>query len=134
MPTLEYIEVLRTTTCWCGIHLAIPDNLLRRAKESNSVGIYCPLGHKFFFSESEADKLRKQLERAQSDRDWHRQRQQAERDLREHTERQLSAQKAATTKARKRHAAGVCPACKRTFQDVQRHMHSKHPDFDPAAS
>jgi DNA repair exonuclease SbcCD ATPase subunit len=61
-----------------------------------------------------------------------RQRAQAERDLREDTERRLSAQKAQTTKARKRAAAALCPCCNRSFVQLRRHMETKHPGYDPA--
>lgn len=33
--------------------------------------------------------------------------------------------------ARRRHAAGVCPCCNRTFTNVQRHMKTKHPTIVP---
>jgi hypothetical protein len=46
-------------------------------------------------------------------------------------ERRYAAQKGATTKARKRHVAGVCPCCKRSFKQVREHMERMHPDYDP---
>jgi hypothetical protein len=40
----------------------------------------------------------------------------------------LTAQKAATTRARRRSAAGTCPCCGRTFQQLVRHEKAKHPE------
>jgi hypothetical protein len=39
------------------------------------------------------------------------------------------AEKAAKTRIKNRIAKGVCPCCNRTFQDLQRHMTTKHPDY-----
>lgn len=140
MIVIEYTEVLHTTTCYCGIHLAVPANLLRQVRDEGSGGpngdggLYCPLGHKFYFHESELDRERKRREQAEQRAQRADQRRQAERDLREHTEAKLRAQKGATTRARKRAAAGVCPCCHRSFENVRRHMTEKHPGFDPAKS
>lgn len=44
----------------------------------------------------------------------------------------LTAQKAQTTKARnqlKRVKHGVCPCCSRSFQNLRRHIETKHPTF-----
>jgi hypothetical protein len=131
MSTITYTGELVALTCWCGMRHAVPEELrnfqLRQHENGREVvSIYCPLGHTHVpAGEGEAARLRKQLERTEA-------RRQAERDLREDTERRLAAQKGATTKAKKRHAAGVCPVCKRTFSQMQRHMASQHPGYDPA--
>jgi hypothetical protein len=133
VTTLNYTETLEVTTCWCGIHLAMPTNLLRNAKEYGT-DVYCPIGHKFGWDETKADRLQKKLDAAERQRDELRRRVAAERDLRADTERRLTAQKAATTRARKRHAAAVCPCCKRSFVQLRRHMAAKHPDYSPEAT
>lgn len=74
----------------------------------------------------EAVRLRERL-RAERDRAA---RLAAERDQAEASAR---AYKGAATKARKRAKAGTCPCCKRTFQQLARHMASQHPDFEPDA-
>ncbi len=132
MSTLTYYASLTVTTCWCGMRHAIPEELhniqLRQHRNGERVTpVYCPIGHAHIpAGEGEAQRLQKQLERAE-------QRRQAERDLREHTERQLAAQKGATTKAKKRAAAAVCPVegCGRSFVQLRRHMATKHPDYEP---
>lgn len=128
MTTITYTGKLETTRCWCGIALAVPASLLREA-HNNGVAIYCPIGHAFSWNVTEADRQRERAEQAEARATRAEQRRQAERDLREHTERQLSAQKGATTRAKKRAAAALCPCCNRSFSQLSRHMQTKHPDY-----
>lgn len=116
----------------CGITYAIPYAMQKAAHEAGNRKItwYCPNGHCLGYSAPGVDQKRAQ--KAEADAKFYRERFEAERDLHDHTTNRLRAQKAATTKAKKRHAAGVCPCCNRTFQQLQRHMANKHPDFDPA--
>ena len=85
--------------------------------------IYCPLGHKPVWGDkSRVDELEGKLALERSNSAFWREREAA-------AERRVSAQRGVTTKLKKRIAAGVCPCCKRTFQDVSRHMKGQHPDF-----
>jgi hypothetical protein len=96
----------------------------RDGKEQTS--IYCPLGHGHIVSgKGEAEELRERLKREQD---------RAARLIadRDQIQASLTAQKGATTRARKRAAAAVCPCCNRPFVQLRRHMASKHPDYDPA--
>ncbi len=115
----------------CGVMYAIPQTMQENAYKIGHRKIvwFCPNGHELGYNgksqaEQERDQAQSSLQRAQE-------RAAAERDLRVHTERQLRAQKAATTRARKRHVAGVCPACNRTFSQLVEHMKTQHPDFKP---
>jgi hypothetical protein len=129
--TIEFTDRLVVLTCWCGINHAVPQNLrdyqLRQHRDGRNVtSIYCPLGHEHMpAGEGEAAKLQRQLEveRERAGR-LAAQRDQAQASARAH--------KAAATRARRRAAAGVCPCCQRTFKQLQRHMTTKHPDYDPA--
>jgi len=106
--------------CVCGVMFALPARLLaNRRKQGGS--FYCPNGHSLMFSKPENERLREQLQ-AEKDRAA---RLAAERDQ---AEASLKAQKAATTRARRRSAAGTCPCCGRTFQQLVRHMKAKHPE------
>lgn len=128
MTTLTYTGQLVTTTCWCGIHYAIPKELFDVVHGQHRDGrkqtdIYCPVGHVWAFAgEGEAEQLRKQLEREQ-------QRLQATRDLLAHEERSHAATRGHLTRTKKRVGNGVCPCCGRTFQQLARHMKAKHPDY-----
>ena len=53
----------------------------------------------------------------------------ADRDLKEHQRR---GEKAAKTRIKNRIANGVCPCCRRSFQNLHRHMLNKHPDYASA--
>lgn len=118
----------------CGIIYAIPERLRARAKElgGRQRVWFCPNGHELGYSgRSEAQTERERAEKAAAQVRWAEQRLRAERELREDTERRLSAQKGQTTKARKRAAAALCPCCNRSFVQLRRHMETKHPDYDP---
>lgn len=120
MTTLTYTGTLVVTSCWCGIKMAIPDDLWKQAKDKGA-GVYCPLGHSWVVKETRADTLQREL--------------QYERDARRYAEdeaarqkRQASAARGQVTKLRKRAIAGACPfGCRRHFADLERHVASKHP-------
>ena len=117
MPEIAYTEVLQTTTCWCGIHLAVPENLYRVAHDEGK-SIYCPLGHLFGWSETYKTKFEREQKRVK-----------ATKDLLAQEERSHAATRGQITKLKNRVHAGVCPCCNRTFQNVARHMKTKHPDY-----
>jgi hypothetical protein len=128
--TMTYVGTLELDTCWCGITHAIPSDLKAKQRRDwqdgrQQTNIYCPLGHSYIIS-GESPLAAEQRRRERAER-----RAAAERDLREDTERRLRAQKGATTRARKRHAAALCPCCNRSFVQLRRHLATKHPDYDP---
>lgn len=118
MSTINYTEKLTVTSCWCGINLAVPATLYDHAKDDDKNHIYCPLGHTFVFR----DNYRKNLEAEQR-------RHRATKDLLAAEERSHVATRGHLTRTKKRVAAGVCPCCHRTFQQLARHMANKHPDY-----
>jgi hypothetical protein len=126
MTTLSYSETLTVVHCHCGIAVGIPQNLARvMHDEGESKHAYCPLGHRFVFGDSYKEKLetaRAELERAQR-------RAQATRELLHAEERSHSATRGHLTRTKKRVGNGVCPCCKRSFENLARHMTSKHPDY-----
>jgi DNA repair exonuclease SbcCD ATPase subunit len=103
---------------------AITANLARQASE-NGHKVYCPLGHVWVVTETVQQKLDRERER----REAAERRAQASRDLLAAEERSHSATRGHLTRVKKRTAHGVCPCCNRTFQNVARHMESKHPEF-----
>lgn len=119
----------------CGVIFGITMDL-QKARRADKGTLYCPNGHQMSWQESEADKLKKaktELERRlANEKEWNEQQGKWLRDEREahkKTERSLSATKGVLTKTRKRVAAGVCPCCNRTFQQLSRHMSGQHPDY-----
>jgi hypothetical protein len=81
------------------------------------------------YTESTVQRLEKQLaaekrraEYAVTARKW------AE-EQRDHAEARRRAAKGQVTKMKNRAAAGLCPCCRRHFENHERHMASKHPGF-----
>lgn len=83
---------------------------------------YCPAGHGQSYTKSEVTRLREKLEDEKKNAEFWRKRA-------DEADRSKAAIKGQLTKERKRVGNGVCPCCNRTFQNVARHMASKHPDF-----
>jgi hypothetical protein len=107
----------------CGITFAMPETMLvARRKEAGS--FYCPNGHRWGWKETEADRLRKQLEETQIAL-----RKSKCETLNEQTKRVgVEFEKSKLEKKLHRSNNGVCTFCGRTFQNLMRHMKSKHPD------
>lgn len=112
----------------CGVLFGAPQKLFA-ARRCDGQVFYCPNGHARVFRESEADRLRRELERE-------RDRRANLRSRLDQTEASLRAARGAATRARnerdrdrRRIAAGVCPCCKRSFANLRRHMTAKHPEF-----
>lgn len=89
---------------------------------------YCKCGWGYS-NNNENAKLKKELEQTKRSLEFHSRNATAEREARERTQRQLSATRGAKTRIVNRIKHGVCPCCNRTFQDLQAHMATKHPDF-----
>lgn len=105
----------------CGIEFGVPAHFYNE-RRNNGGGWYCPNGHRRAFKEPVVDQLRRQRDRLK-------QAIAEKEDALDSAYRQVSAARGQITKLKKRASAGVCPCCNRTFQNLQRHMASKHPDF-----
>lgn len=118
-----------TSCCVCGIIFAVPAEFLAERRKNKNENLYCPNGHTLSFRESEADRLKRQLEAEKSARE------RAEREAQDERQRakrlDTKAKKLAATIKRneKRVGNGVCPCCNRTFQQLARHMATKHPHY-----
>lgn len=116
--------------CWkCGVPIYGPKNRHDTALNNTSESFYCINGHSAVFKERESEQLQRQL--------------QSEREAKERMQRALdvarqaeakSAHAAATARGKLRAQSqriknGVCPCCKRSFVQLQRHMKTQHPGF-----
>ncbi len=104
--------------CVCGVRFGMPKQMVaqrRRDRES----FYCPNGHGQSYRVSEADRLKRELESAQSDTAFWRSQYAAEQNS-------LRTTKGHLTRLKNRVAAGVCTECHRTFANVARHYANKH--------
>lgn len=107
-----------TECCVCATRFGV-DKVIMDNRRKNAGNIYCPNGHCIGWKDSDADRLRKQLEEEQS-------RVRLERSMRLTAEQQLVAAKKDAKRIIARLSAGVCPHCNRTFKQLAAHMKCKH--------
>lgn len=122
--------------CRCGTNFWIPDELYQAAKRSPKISFYCPYGHEQHYpaGESEADKMRRERDRLAQQIAYKDDQIKRQRELREAAERRASAARGQVTKIKNRVGHGVCPCCNRTFENLARHMMTKHPTFTAEAA
>lgn len=118
--------------CQCGYNVLMSEDFARMRKRDHRNWHCTSCGTRQHWpGKSDVDKLRDELEQERRRTQWARDNAANERTAREATERQLSAQKAAKTRLRNRIKHGVCPCCSRSFDNLRRHMQTKHPEFQP---
>lgn len=136
----EAVTFEREDCCNCGVTYFMPKELQERRRKDAQL-FYCPNGHGQRYSKSEADQLRAKLAQAEKDRqnaikqkEWAEESARQSRESMRTAERRLTAAKGQQTRLRNRIKNGVCPCCTRHFDNLQRHIATKHPDFKPEAT
>jgi hypothetical protein len=116
---MHFCECIR-----CGVPIFGPEVQYKNLHR-NHENFYCINGHaQHWPGESDEEKLRKQVERLQKEKEW------AEQAAK--TARQAEAIAKGKQKAHaERVKNGVCPCCTRSFTNLRRHMATKHPEFKP---
>jgi aspartate/glutamate racemase len=120
---LNVQQQLRAVNCYsCGTTFGMESSFYQdRVRDHGE--FYCPNGHRqHFIGETEAERLKRQLDAERSRSEFFRRQSESER-------RSKSAIKGQLTKTKNRIAKGVCPCCNRQFSDLHRHMETKHPDY-----
>ncbi len=115
--------------CDCGVPMALTERTYNAAKENSTYGFYCERGHVQFFMDGEVQRLRKDLERKQKELEWSAQSVKMARELAEQEKRNAAAARGQVTKLKNRVKNGVCPCCNRSFENLKKHMTTKHPEF-----
>ena len=105
----------------CGIIFGL-GAAFRKKRLADGKSFHCPNGDYIAWSDTTVDKLKRRLESAEANATHY-------RDQAEAAERSKAAYKGQVTKIKRRVGRGVCPCCKRTFADLQRHMLGQHPDY-----
>lgn len=134
---LSSIVTFTVITCVkCGVAFGV-DASVRQRWVDTGLQFFCPNGHRQHYAEGTVAQLTRQLERERKLLEEQKRvtafaqtNAAAERAAREQTQRQLRARKGINTRLRNRIKHGVCPCCNRTFQNLQRHMGTQHPQFN----
>lgn len=125
--TPTYTTVLELIVCGeCSVPFGMTKEMRARCR-ADGLTFYCPNGHRRVYIETEADRLRAEVRRAEEIADARR----AELDQAwaavTETKKELTRTRRSLGQIKRRVHAGVCPHCHRTFENVARHMQSKHP-------
>jgi len=113
---------LKTTTCYtCDMCFSMPESIYQRFLNYGET-FYCPLGHGQVFSKPRIKKVEEELAQKQKELTEARCKIIHERNMRESVEKELHRHNTRTKN-------GVCPCCKRSFLNLQKHMKNKHPSF-----
>lgn len=112
----------------CGICFAF-DARVHQERRENGDNFYCPNGHSRVYRKSKVQQLEEKLAAAEQRTEKARAQTRRERERAEHEKRRHAATKGVLTKTRKRVSAGVCPCCRRSFENLREHMETKHPDY-----
>ncbi len=117
--TIYHTVSLTSLNCGhCEIVFAMPSSMLKSRKQDGGY-FYCPNGHNISYSETDNQRLKLRVASLEGETV----------DLRERSEqwkRKEAAARGVATRAKNRARAGVCQFCNRTFQNVARHVQSKH--------
>lgn len=134
--TFDYLTAISTLTILtcpsCGVRYAIPE-IYRAKRLEDGKSWHCPNGHSLSYHETEADKLRKQLEEEQKRTRYAQHQVEQERTRVRGLKIKVGKVEAAKKRIEDRVHAGVCPCCTRSFANLRRHMATQHSD-DPRAA
>jgi hypothetical protein len=129
------LELTVDTCCACHVIYALPTEL-RERRLNDGEWFYCPNGHAQRFTESEIDRLKREVlkqqaarEQAEANAKWWNTYASEQAQEAVQANRRAAAQKGAMTRLKKRVHNGVCPECNRSFANLRRHMECKHPTF-----
>ncbi len=121
----------------CGVQFAVTEEYQKKRLEVRGPNnpFYCPNGHKIWYiGKSDADVQRERAENLATQLKAADDRVRAQREARERAERLAAAARGQVTKIKNRVGRGVCPCCNRSFDNLHRHMTSKHPTFTAEAA
>lgn len=126
------ISTLVPQTCGeCGIVFGL-ERTYRERLVSEHGDFYCPNGHgRRFTGETEADRLKRQLQQTQRCLDFARGDVAVYKGRVKTAERQIAARKGIITRMKRRLVAGRCVCCLKQFKDLETHMANRHPKFNP---
>lgn len=125
------------TKCWnCKTVYWVPDALneaMERTKNGNKrVSCFCPYGHeavrKSDAKKTEEEKIRNERDRLKQQLAYKDDLIREKNDQIDHERRSANAYKGKVTRLKNRAQAGMCSCCNRHFENLERHMKTKHPN------
>lgn len=129
MSTTVLVTIEAMTCGGCSCIFGMEETMKKNLVEQHGT-FWCPRGcERHFVGETAKERAEKAANRAQELLEQSRRRNDELCAEKAATERQLSAAKGRVTRIKNRVAAGVCPCCNRTFQNLANHMKGQHPDF-----
>jgi hypothetical protein len=110
----------------CGVPFQVTKQLNDYYLNHRDKSFCCPNGHsQHYIGKTEEQKLREALQ-------WEKERRERAESRAKLEENSKRVYKGHLTRVRRRVSGGVCPCCNRTFVALQRHMKTKHPDYELA--
>ena len=106
--------------CACGVLFAMPASLRQKLSREGGT-FYCPNGHSQHYTEPEVEILKRELRKSQNRANT------LEYQLNSALD-DLAEKKKEIRRMKRRANAGLCPYCRRHFMNVERHIHTKHPE------
>lgn len=106
---------------YCGMLYGVTKEYEAR-RRADARPFYCPDGHSQSFKESDYDRLNKKQKETEQARI------KAEQEILK-ARAEIHRQQQKMKKVRARVGRGVCPCCNRSFEVLERHMATKHPDY-----
>ena len=114
----------------CGVVYGLDEELYNARNEGRiKEGWCCTNGHSLNISDRKIDQVRRERDRLQQQLARKDDEIAATLEQAATAWRTATAYKGQVTRLKNRAAAGVCPCCNRSFQNLARHMKTKHPAF-----
>ncbi len=133
MSTFTNVETFTVEHCCnCGVAFGLSTSHRNELVKTHD-WFYCPNGHRQHYTgQTEAERLQRELDAEKRRTEYARADANRRREERIRVEHQLRSVKGHQTRLKKRIAGGACPCCNRTFENLARHMTTKHPEFTNA--
>src|SRR5579859_292105 len=121
MPFYGTVEFFQEECCSCHMVFLMTADF-QKAMKATGATFYCPAGHNQHYTKTDLQVLRERLERSEREAAQLREAKSGAERARDRAEKSIK-------RLRKRSAAGVCPCCNRTFEQLANHMKQKHSQF-----
>lgn len=122
-------RIVAITCGSCGVVFGLGQTFIDIRQDDHRTW-YCPNGHpRFYPADNKAERLAKENERLKTQNRIARESERFHREQAAHERRSAAAVRGHLTRLRKRIAAGVCPCCNRSFDNVRCHIEGQHPDW-----